>query len=346
MRFLLILWLFTFASVANMDLFPKKECGLFNNLKHTKNRGNEVLKLDRTYEMLKHHKGQYLLKVEYATPVQRWVDDDCLTLRPLRDSPLYPGNQKAKASQIVNIEDELKSADVNIAKTPQKPTIKYKKNVQSSKQNLLTLSWHNAFCETHRYKKECKRSAFSFGKDKYSEKHFVLHGLWPQPRSKTYCDVSKKERVWDKHKQWNRLSSLGLSTEVKKGLKKIMPGFSSNLHKHEWVKHGTCYGTDANEYYKDAITLVEQVNNSKVGAFFTKNIGKRVTLQQVRSVFDRNFGVGTGKRVELQCKKGLVTELWLHLGSGSEDISTLLKRGKKTRSRCHGGLIDRAGFGR
>jgi hypothetical protein len=45
--------------------------------------------------MLKHHKGQYLLKVEGATPVQRWVDDDCLTLRPLRDSPLYPRNKKA-----------------------------------------------------------------------------------------------------------------------------------------------------------------------------------------------------------------------------------------------------------
>ena len=87
MRYLLLSLLITLGAMANMDLYPSKECELFNNLKHTKNRGNEVLKLDRTYEMLKHHKGQYLLKVEYATPPQRWVDDNCLTLRPLRTSP-------------------------------------------------------------------------------------------------------------------------------------------------------------------------------------------------------------------------------------------------------------------
>ena len=98
MRILLLLWVFTFFLMANMDLFPSKECELFNNLKHTKNRGNQVLKQDRTYEMLKHHKGQYLLKVEYATPVQRWVDDNCLTLRPLRHSPLYATNKTATAN--------------------------------------------------------------------------------------------------------------------------------------------------------------------------------------------------------------------------------------------------------
>lgn len=72
MRFLLLSWLLTFSLLANMDLYPSKECELFNNLKHTQNRGDEVLQLDRTYEMLKHHKGQYLLKVEYATPSQRF----------------------------------------------------------------------------------------------------------------------------------------------------------------------------------------------------------------------------------------------------------------------------------
>jgi len=125
-----------------------------------------------------------------------------------------------------------------------------------------------------------------------------------------------------------------------------MPGVSSNLHKHEWIKHGTCYGSDANTYYKDSIHLLEQINNSKVGNFFSKNIGKRVTLQQVRSLFNRNFGQGTGKRVQMQCKKGMITELWLNLGSGSDDLGTLLKRGKSVKGRCFSGRIDKAGFGR
>ena len=208
----------------------------------------------------------------------------------------------------------------------------------------MALSWHNAFCETHRYKKECKRSLFSFGRPNYSEKHFVLHGLWPQPKNRIYCDVSSVHVNFDKHKQWNRLPDLGLSDEVKTRLQNVMPGFSSNLHKHEWIKHGTCYGTDANTYYEDAITLVTQVNDSKVGDFFRKNIGKQVTLKQIRSLFDRNFGVGAGKRIELKCNKGLISELWLHLGSGSDNLATLLKQGKETRSRCQGGLVDKAGF--
>ena len=123
-----------------------------------------------------------------------------------------------------------------------------------------------------------------------------------------------------------------------------MPGYASNLYKHEWIKHGTCYGTDANTYYADAINLVEQVNNSKVGLFFSKNIGNRVTLEQVRVLFNRSFGMGSGKRVELRCRGGLITELWLHLGSGSTELGTLLKKGKEVRSRCTKGIIDRAGF--
>ncbi len=351
MRFLLLLWLLPLLLLANTELFPSKECELFNNLKHTKNRGHEVLKQNRTYEMLKHHKGQYLLKVEYATPVQRWVDDNCLTLRPLRHSPLYAANRTKTAQEMnptkvesaVSIEDELSSAEKNIAKMPKKYFKKKKQNT-SSKQNLLALSWHNAFCETHRYKKECKKSIFSFAKDKYKEKHFVLHGLWPQPRNNIYCGVGKKYVSIDKHKQWNRLPDLGLSDDAKRRLIRVMPGFNSNLHRHEWIKHGTCYGTDAKQYYEDAVNLVEQLNDSKVGDFFSKNLGKHVTLQQIRALFNRSFGAGSGKRVELKCKGGLITELWLHLGSGSDDLGILLAKGKKIRSRCQGGMLDKAGF--
>ena len=354
MRLLLLLWVFTFSLMANMDIYPKSECELFNNLKHTKNRGHEVLKLDRTYEMLKHHKGQYLVKVEGATPAQRWVNDDCLTLRPLRDSPLYPGNKKTVTQKPVSkkntslyksisIADELSRADKNMAKKSQKS---FNKKRTSSKQNLLALSWHNAFCETHRYKKECKRGLGSLIRSKPSEKSFVLHGLWPQPRHNVYCNVSSNDRYIDKNKKWHKLKSLGLSSSTKSALKSVMPGFSSNLHKHEWIKHGTCYGTNADQYYADAVSLVRQVNSSALGKFFTENIGKKITLREVQKLADKSFGRGAGNRVALQCNRGLVTELWLYLGSGSDDLSTLLKRGKSTRSRCKSGRIDRAGFSR
>lgn len=338
--------IFMVSLVAREEAFATKECPAFNNMKHSKNTHTVHLNTKKKYTILKYHKGQALVLIKGEQPAQRWVDDECFAKSDHGSNPM---NVKKAESKTVSIEDELSKASVNMYIA--KHTKKYKHSNTNkynypklSQQNLLALSWHNAFCETHRYKKECKRSMFSFGKDKYREKHFVLHGLWPQPRNNIYCGVSKNHVSMDKHKQWNRLPALGLSDDVKMRLTKVMPGVSSNLHKHEWIKHGTCYGTDANSYYADAVNLVEQVNDSKVGAFFTKNIGKRVTLQQVRAVFNRNFGVGTGKRVELKCKGGLITELWLHLGSGSDDLGVLLKKGKQTRSRCQKGLVDKAGF--
>ena len=78
--------------------------------------------------------------------------------------------------------------------------------------------------------------------------------------------------------------------------------------------------------------------------FFEKNIGKRVTLKQVRARFDSAFGNGSGKSVEMKCRNGLITELWLHLAGESVDLGTLLKNGKKVGRSCERGLVDKAGF--
>jgi ribonuclease T2 len=294
--------------------------------------------------MLKHHKGQYLLKVDYATPPQRWVDDNCLTLRPLRHSPLYKaGNQPVSTPQEVNVEVSIKDEVNNTNKYNNIDSKEYV-NENISKQNLLALSWHNAFCETHRYKKECKRTFGSLLRSKPHETQFVLHGLWPQPRNNVYCNVEDRLASLDKNKRWRELPDLRLNDETEDELAKVMPGFSSGLHKHEWIKHGTCYGTDANAYYADAVSLVKQVNDSEVGRLFETNIGKTVSLAQVKDAFNRAFGLGAGNHVQLQCKGGMITELWLNLGSGSDDLATLLKKGERAFSRCERGRVDRAGF--
>jgi len=214
----------------------------------------------------------------------------------------------------------------------------------NANQNLLALSWHNAFCETHRYKKECKRGLNDLIRAKASDTHFVLHGLWPQPRNNVYCNLSKYIIKKDKSRRWRQLPIVGLDTQTYMALAKIMPGIRSQLHKHEWVKHGTCYGKSANEYFKDAISLVNQVNNSALGMLFSKNIGKKISLKQVRTVANRAFGFGAGKRMALRCKNGMITELWINIGSGSNDLSRLLKNSKPAYSRCKGGYVDKAGF--
>ena len=322
-RLALFMLLLTISLLARYEAKPIRSCEAFNNMKHTQNTHHVTLDTSKTYTVLKHHKGQNLILIKGEQPAQRWVDDSC-----------FP--QKSKLAEDV----VQKGGSGESAQHPKR----VKKELISQKQNILVLTWHNAFCETHRYKKECKKSLFPFGEGKYKERHFVLHGLWPQPRGNQYCGVNSVEKNLDKHKQWHRLSLPHLGPELESRLKKVMPGVSSNLHKHEWVKHGTCYSSSASEYYEDSVSLVEQFNSSKVGQFFGKHIGQRVSLQQIRTLFDRSFGQGTGKRVEMKCTKGMITELWLHLGSGSDDLSILLKRGKQTRSYCTSGRIDKAGF--
>ena len=325
--FLLIV-LLSLVLFARQELNPVKNCPAFNNMKHSKNTHHVVLDSSQKYTILDHHKGQYLVLVKGEQPAQRWVDEFC-----------FPSSEKTQNSLDTYI-DKLEN------KTTYSINTKKYNNSNISQNNLLALSWHNAFCESHREKKECRRNMFSLYRSKHRETHFILHGLWPQPANKAYCGVERKYITMDKYRHWNKLPDIGLSKETKERLSEIMPGVQSNLHKHEWYKHGTCYGTDAESYFKEAITLLDQFHDSEVSDFFEKNIGKRVTLKQVRKHFDQSFGTGAGKRVEMRCHKGLVSELWLHLGGESEALGTLLRNGKEIHSACDRGLVDRAGFGR
>ncbi|MFT7879995.1 MAG: hypothetical protein ABXS91_06305 [Sulfurimonas sp.] len=311
-RSLVLLLILSYTLLARYEAYPAETCPAYNNLKHTKNTHNVILDREIPYTILREHKGHHLILVKGENPAQRWVEKKCFDREESKPADTFSDE---------GIADDVKS-----------------------KENILALTWHNAYCETHRHKKECRRTLLTSGKGKYREKHFVLHGLWPQPRSRTYCNVDRELVQLDKHGQWQYLPCLVMDDEVERRLEKVMPGYASGLHKHEWIKHGSCYGTDTAEYFEDAVRLTEQLNRSKVGRFFQQQIGKRVTLQQVRSIFDRTFGRGVGKRVELRCKRGMIMELWLHLGSGSDDLGTLLQRGKKTRSRCREGIVDREGL--
>jgi len=310
---------------ARFDANPTKECPAYNNMKHTSNTHGVVLDTSKKYTVLKKHKGQYLVLLKGEQVAQRWVDGDCFL------------SKRANTQNTQNIK--------HISKSTALPSPKKALAKQTTSKNLLALSWHNTFCQTHQRRKECKQSLFSTSKNnKYAQSHFILHGLWPQPRDNFYCNVSKEDIYKDKNRKWHKLDKLDLNSQTRDKLSKYMPGYSSNLHKHEWIKHGTCYGKDANEYFGDALGLVEQINSSKVGQFFTNNIGKKITIQQVKALFNRTFGAGSAKKVELKCRGGLVTELWLHLGSGSSDLKELLKSGKEVRSSCRYGILDKAGF--
>ena len=296
----------------------QESCEVYNNIRHTQNSGNYKLEIGREYRVSREQGDQYYVHIPGIRVPNRWADKKCFDTTQM----------KVDSHKVIpeSIDKVKKDSDKVYAEKP--------------KYLLFALSWQHAFCETHRNKRECRYNR-SRTKSNYG---FVLHGLWPQPRDNFYCNLPKDVISMDKNRKWHAMPDLNLSKKLRGELARVMPGYQSNLHKHEWYKHGTCYGTSEEDYFKDAISMVDKVNSSKLGKFFADNQGRTVTLQQVRYKAEQSFGRGAGKKIEMKCRDGRITELWFHLGYGGDDLSGLLKGGKDVRSRCGKGLIDRAGF--
>lgn len=215
-------------------------------------------------------------------------------------------------------------------------------SVPASDEYLLAISWQPSFCETHENKPECR----TLTSERYDAHHLALHGLWPQPRSNAYCGVSETDKSIDRRSRWDLLQPLSLDNETRERLAIVMPGYASNLQRHEWIKHGTCYGKNENGYYADSIQLLDEINNSAIAALFDTNIGKRINLTEVRQHFDQVFGSGSGNKVNMRCdRKGRIGELHINLkGDVHNDLSLqqLLKNAADTESQCKSGIVDPA----
>jgi ribonuclease T2 len=129
-----------------------------------------------------------------------------------------------------------------------------------------------------------------------------------------------------------------------------MPGTQSALERHEWTEHGSCYGTDQQGYFADALAAMAALNASPVRTLFADNIGKRLTLEQIRGAFDTAFGPGAGQRVRVACStdgtRRLISELTIGL-TGSIDkpagIGALILAAAPTSGGCTGGIVDPVG---
>jgi hypothetical protein len=104
-------------------------------------------------------------------------------------------------------------------------------------EHVLAVSWQPAFCETRPRLPECRSQTA----DRFDASNFALHGLWPQPRSQAYCGVDERTVAQDKRRRWRDLPWERLDDDLWSRLRQAMPGTRSGLHKHEWIKHGTCY---------------------------------------------------------------------------------------------------------
>lgn len=212
---------------------------------------------------------------------------------------------------------------------------------------VLALSWQPAFCEGARDKPECR----SQHAGRFDASHFALHGLWPQPRGEAWCGVGETARNASRKGRWRQLARLSLAADTRQELEKAMPGTASFLHRHEWVKHGTCYSDTPETYYRDTLALQKTVNASAVRDLFVENIGRRITARSIRRAFSRSFGDGAGRSVRVKCRRDgdrqLIVEITIGLKGRVEevpDMARLLRDAPPTDPGCPGGVVDPVGY--
>ena len=281
-----------------------QNCPAWNNLRHSANGSHLTLEPGANYTVLRHHKGHYLVKLTQPFAIQRWVEERCL--RPIK-SRHAPKEMPAPGTF---------------------------PKVQSDLSSLLVLSWHNNFCKTHPHRKEC-RPLFNRAANR-----LVLHGLWPQPRSRVYCNVPPRLKSADLNHRWRSIPELSLPSEIRQAMLRYFPGALSGLDRHEWIKHGTCYAPDPNRYFGDALKLTAQLDHSSVGEYLRSHIGHPVTLTQLRRLFEKVFGRGTGNKLALRCRRGKISEISISLHGKGDNLPTLLKRARPLRSRCTQGIVE------
>lgn len=209
---------------------------------------------------------------------------------------------------------------------------------------VLAVNWQPAFCEIRPDTAECRTQS----RGRFDASNFTLHGLWPREE---YCGVSARIEETDRSGRWSALPEIELSPARKRQLDEAMPGTRSQLERHEWFKHGTCYDGDAETYYGAALDLLEQFNDTAVRDLFAQNIGKRLTQKQVRAAVDTAFGKGAGERVRLACEEDgnrtLISELtiglWGVIGP-DPDLRQLLMAARPSGGGCKGGIVDAVGL--
>jgi ribonuclease T2 len=295
----------------NGELIAEQACPALQSIRKNTNPGEVILQPGMAYQVFAGNRPEpthYRLRVPGANPVERWVAVSCGRL--------------------------LTNCTVTRGDTVKLPLIP---------DYVLAVSWQPAFCQTHQDKIECGTQT----EERYDATHFALHGLWPQPRGNNYCGVSGENIRLDKDRDWGQLPPLGLSDDTMERLAVAMPGVASNLQRHEWIKHGTCYGKPAEDYINHSLALLQQLNDSPVRDLFADNIGGHVSAAVIRQELEQAFGTDAGNKISIDCKNGMITELKFHLrGEIQHDTSLgdLMRDASDTLLRCAGGQVDAVGF--
>lgn len=291
------------------------------------NPGNVRVKIQQAYPVIARNGtpgSHYQIRVPGAPATEaRWVPMECGTLTPAASGTphgtITPG-----------------SAPKPVGPAP------------DSTELILAASWQPAFCASAagRGKRECRTQTAR----RYDATHFSLHGLWPDDLDDAeqfpcYCDRGGPISCRASQEPDSRID---LAPAIMKRLEVAMPGVQSGLQRHEWAKHGSCYeddktgsdaGADPNEYFSEALAVLDALNASQVRQLFADHLGEVLTNAQIAKAIDTSFGRGAAKRVQVRCSRvageNVISELWISLKGDiaqPADLGELIQAAPTARS--------------
>lgn len=302
-----------------------KACPALQSIRKNTNPGNVETEPGTGYQIIAQNQKKpsyYRIEVPGAEPSARWVAVECGRVETAK---AQPKQQQAKKEE------------------PTTPPA-----TSGGPSYVLAISWQPAFCEGSRKKPECRSQT----NRRFDASNFTLHGLWPQPGTNIYCGVAQAERRASSDGDWRDLPRLKLSLQTQQALEEAMPGSLSQLDRHEWTKHGTCYPKrDPETYFRDSLRVLAAINQSPVRDLMARNIGKTVTSGQIRASFDEAFGAGAGERVRVSCRddgsRRLIVELTIGLRGdipGGTPVKDLIRASGPTDPGCPAGIVDPVGL--
>src|SRR5256885_1357974 len=168
---------------------------------------------------------------------------------------------------------------------------------------VMALSWEPAFCATKPNRPEC----LSLNMERFAAKNLALHGLQPRQvrdsgHAYGYCSIGNGLRDLDEKNEWCKLPRLDLSEDTERNLKISMPGFASCLERHEWYKHGSCSGLEAEAYFAVSNAFVANFAKTRLGKYISANVGRTVELADLLARLREDFGADSARSFAIKCR--------------------------------------------
>ena len=158
----------------------------------------------------------------------------------------------------------------------------------------LAVTWQPGFCAANARSPQCATD---------TAPRLVLHGLWTEGMGDEFCGVGQDVRAQDSQRQWCALPAPSVTPATAATLKRSMPGTVDCLERHEWIKHGTCSGMNADTYFGIAAKLADKVNRLETARLLQARAGGAVSLAELDAAIARDLGPDGVKAVLPVCAK-------------------------------------------